>query len=271
MTVLDRLAERQGYAQAGAEEGLLDVVGRQRVAREEHLDPALLDQPGDVAGRAGVDDRRAAHEQDLLPLGAGRPDRVDHAPDADRLGLLARNGRAHEAEHADFTRPFDRQHAHPRMADHDRHADRHVAHRNAARLAAGAVDDDPAVHLLVVDVDPAAAETDLGRLVGRAVKPFGKRTGDVGRDHRGVFGMNRRGAVLDQIAQDGLEHFLIVGPDRDPRIARIGAAHADLALADLERAAHQQDAIQDLGQEQRVDDVTANLDLLDHARRAWYG
>ncbi len=61
--------------------------------------------------------------------------------------------------------------------------------------------------------------------------------------------------------------FVTVGPDRDPRVARVGAVHADLALADLERPPHQQDAIEDLGKQERVDDVAADLDLLDHARR----
>ena len=50
------------------------------------------------------------------------------------------------------------------------------------RACAGRViDHDPAVHLLVVDVDPAAAEADLRRLVGRAVEALGERAGDVGR------------------------------------------------------------------------------------------
>ena len=82
-----------------------------------------------------------------------------------------------------------------------------------------------------------------------------------------VLGMDRRGAVLDQVAQDRVERLVVVGPDRDPGVARVGPPHADLALADLERPAHQQDAVEDLGQEQRVDDVAADLDLLDDARR----
>ena len=45
VAVLDRLAPRHRDAQAGAVQGLLDVVGRQRIAREEHLDPAFPDQP----------------------------------------------------------------------------------------------------------------------------------------------------------------------------------------------------------------------------------
>ena len=74
--------------------------------------------------------------------------------------------------------------------------------------------------------------------------------------------------MLDQVSEDGVERFLVVGPDRDPRVARVGAMNADLALADLERAAHQQNAIEDLGKQERIDDVAADLDLFGHARRS---
>ena len=47
----------------------------------------------------------------------------------------------------------------------------------------------------------------------------------------GVFGMNRRGAMLDQIAEDGLERLFGLGLDRDPGIARVGSVDADLALS----------------------------------------
>ena len=168
---------------------------------------------------------------------------------------------------ADLARPLDRQHAHPRVPDHDRHADLDADHRDAPRLAGGAVDHDPAVHLLVVHVDPSAAQADLGRLVGRAVEALGERAGDIGRDDLRVLRMDRRGAVLDEVAQDRLERLVVVGLDGDPGVARVGSPHADLALADLERSPHQQDAVEDLGQEQRVDDMAADLDLLDHSRR----
>ena len=73
--------------------------------------------------------------------------------------------------------------------------------------------------------------------------------------------------MLDQVSEDRRQRLVTVGLDRDPRVARIGAMHADLALADLERPPHQQDAVEDLGKQERVDDVAADLDLLDHARR----
>ena len=62
-----------------------------------------------------------------------------------------------------------------------------------------------------------------------------------------------------------------LGLDRDPRVARVDPPDADLALADLERPAHLKDAIEDLGQEQRVDDVPADLDFLDRAIAAARG
>ena len=92
--------------------------------------------------------------------------------------------------------------------------ERHVGHRHAPRRAAGRVDGDAAVHLLVGDVDPVAAEPDLGPLVGRAVEVLGEGPGDVGRHDPGVLGMDRRGAVLDQVAEDRVELGAVVGADR---------------------------------------------------------
>ncbi len=56
------------------------------------------------------------------------------------------------------------------------------------------------------------------------------------------------------------------GADRDPGVARVDPPGADLAFADLERPAHLQDPVEDLGQEQRVDDMSPDLHLFDHAR-----
>ena len=48
MTVLYGLTALDGNAQAGAVEGLLDIVRGQGVAREYRLDPAIADQLGDI-------------------------------------------------------------------------------------------------------------------------------------------------------------------------------------------------------------------------------
>ena len=121
------------------------------------------------------DDGRAADQEDLLALGSGLANGVDYASDADRLGLFAGDGRVHEAEHADFSRALDRQYANARVTDHDRHADQHVGHGDTSGARAVPIDQDSAVHLLIVDVDPAAAQAGLCGLVGGAVEVVGKR------------------------------------------------------------------------------------------------
>ena len=131
-----------------------------------------------------------------------------------------------------------------------------------------AIDRDPAVHLLVLHVDPTAMESHLGLLIGCAVEVLGKGPGDVGRHGPRVFRVDRRGAVLDQVSQDRVDRFGRVRPDRDPGVARIRPADPDLAFVDLERPPHLKDPIEDLGEQERVDDVAANLDLIDHAGRS---
>ena len=167
-----------------------------------------------------MDDRRAADEQDLLPLGAGRPDRVGNGLEAHRLGLLARDVRAHEAEQGRLAGPLERHDPHPGVADDDRHAKLDLDHRHAPRRAAGRIDGDAAVHLLIGDVDPVPAQADLGALVGRAVELLGERAGDVGRDDPRVAGVDGRRPVLDQVAEDRIELGVAGRADGDPRVAR---------------------------------------------------
>ena len=202
----------------------------------------------------------------LLAGGAGLADGLGHALEADGLGLLAGNRGAHEAEERGLARPLDGKHAHPRVADHDGHAKRHMDHRHAAGHSRRRIECDAAVHLLVLHVDPAALEANLRALVGRAIEGVRKGTRDVGGNRARIFGVNRRGTMLDQVADDRVDRLGAVGPDADPRVARVGSANADLALVDLEAAAHLQDAIEDLGQQERVDNVAANLDLVDDPR-----
>lgn len=153
------------------------------------------------------------------------------------------------------------------MADHDRHAERDADHRHASGHSGRGVQRDAAVHLLVLDVDPTTLEADLGALVGRAVEGIGEGAGDVGRDGSGVLGMHRRSAMLDQVSEDRVDRFGAIGPDPDPGIARVGSADSDLALVDLEAASHLENAVEDLGQQERIDDVSADLDLVNDA---WY-
>ena len=60
-----RHASREPHAERRAEQRRLDVVRGERVAREQHVDPARRDQLLEVNAGAGVDDRGAADEEDL--------------------------------------------------------------------------------------------------------------------------------------------------------------------------------------------------------------
>ena len=57
-------------AERGAVERLLDVVDRERVAGEQHVDVAAANQIAEVGAAAGVDDDRPGDERDAA---AGLP------------------------------------------------------------------------------------------------------------------------------------------------------------------------------------------------------
>src|SRR5205809_937637 len=80
------------------------VVGRQRIAGEEDLDVAELDQPGEIAGGAGVDDRRPADDEDPALFGADLAHLGRDLLDQQLLGLLDRDVAGHEAEDLDLAR-----------------------------------------------------------------------------------------------------------------------------------------------------------------------
>src|SRR5262249_43524091 len=144
-------------------------------------------------------------------------------------------------------------------------ADADVGHGQAAGGAAVGVDQDAAVHLLVLDLDPLAVQADLGAVVGGAVKALRKGAVHVGGDGDAVAGADRHGAVV----VDGVED-LAQGVGRGGAHLKLGVAVVGLPLADVDvlddvGAAVRQDLVEDLGQEERVDDVAVQLDFLDEA------
>ena len=91
------------------------------------------------------------------------------------------------------------------MTDHDRHPLLDVGHRHAPGRGLVPVDDDPAVHLLIGDLDPFALEADLGLLVRGRVEAVGEGAGEIRHGGFRVFGVGRRRAVLDEVADDLLD------------------------------------------------------------------
>ena len=91
-----------------------------------------------------------------------------------------------------------------------------VGHRHAARRLPSRVEEDAAVHLLVLDVDPFAVEPDLGAVVGGAVEALGEGAVHVGRlDGAQSFASIGDGAVVVDGVQDVFEPSAGRGPDLD--------------------------------------------------------
>jgi hypothetical protein len=77
----------------------------------------------------------------------------------------------------------------------------------------------------------------------------------------GVVSGGAVGAVHLQLVEQGAQHLVGAG-DRDARAAGVEAGLADVHLGDLVVAAGIEDGVQDLRQQQRIDDVTGDLDGL---------
>src|SRR5205823_2106359 len=75
--------------------------------------------------------------------------------------------------------------------------------------------------------------------------------------------VDRDGPVRVDLGQDALQHLGGVGPDLDADVGRVVLSLADPELLDLVGGPAGQDGVEHLGQEQRVDDVTAHLDVFD--------
>ncbi len=146
----------------------LDVVGGEAVPGEEHVDPAGLDQTGDVGRPARVDDGRPAHCEDLAAGLVGGADAVGDLLHHQRLGLLRGHLAAHELEGRRPSRLGRRMHPHPTATDDDLVADAHPVHRDRAGPAVG--DHDGAVHLRVLDGQPPALDPHVGGQVGGGVE-----------------------------------------------------------------------------------------------------
>ena len=98
VAALDRRAGFEIDAERRAEQRQLGVVDGERVAGEQHVDPAAADQLGEVRRAAGVDDDRAGDEDDAA---AGRPRFAHQRGDAADAGLdaaLRRDLVGHERE-----------------------------------------------------------------------------------------------------------------------------------------------------------------------------
>ena len=113
----------------------------------------------------------------------------------------------------------------------------------------------------MLHLDPLFVEANQSREIRRGVKMVGKNSvGGCRLKSNGLrFCLERQGAVLFDFSQDFFEQFLSGRVDLNPRRAAVGAAMADVNIEDLKLGAEIDNEIEDLGKDQRVDNVTGNL------------
>ena len=61
------------------------------------------------------------------------------------------------------------------------------------------IDEDAAVHLLILDFDPLATQTNFTPLIGRAVKALGKCSGNISRNKPCILALNWHGSMVGNI------------------------------------------------------------------------
>ena len=187
VAVLDARADGQVDAERRAEERRLDVVGGERVAGEQHVDEAGVDQRDHRRRRAGVHDAGPADPQDPLAGGLHLAHPVGDLAHQQRLRLLAGDLRLHELEDAVRRRRSRAAASSPGRRSRRRrwHRRLDVGHRHGAdpRRRGRSTTTSPQSISGFCDRHPVAAEADLGLQVGGRVEVVGEHAvlGRLGR------------------------------------------------------------------------------------------
>src|SRR5438105_5633091 len=234
-------------------------MGGEAVAREEHVHPTAAHEAGQVGAGARVDDGRAADGQELAAAVPAPPDPVGDLADEKILGLLRRDLRRHELEGGGAPGALEGLHPHAVEPYDDVVAGPHPVHGLGAdprRVA----NDQRAVHLRVLDVDPVTTQANLCREVGRRVEALGKNAVGLARFEERVSGTDPVGAVQLQLGDQRRQHVFVAGDDLDAGPAGVDARSADLHVDDVIVGPGVDDGVEDLGQDERVDDVAFDLD-----------
>src|SRR5207302_10657964 len=252
----DRQPALEVDAERGPIERRFDVMSRERVAGEEHLHEAELDQPRQVAAASRVDDGRTAHDQDPAAVFADLLHLARDLRDEALFGLLDRDPARHEAEELHLAGSLERHHPHALVADHDAHARLRLAEGDAPGPARLLVHGDGTVHLLPLDGHPAAIEQDQGGQVGGRVEALREDAG-LGYRLEGGRGLLRdRRTQLPGTLDDAVEALGAGRGHLDPAVRGVVLVLPDAELLDCEVAALVHDHVHDLGQDQGVDDVS---------------
>ena len=184
-------------------------------------------------------------------------------PDGDVLGLLRGDVAAHELERLRPAGPLLGKDAHAGVADDDQVAAARVGHGEATGGHFRRIDENGAVHFLVGHFDPVPGDADFGPLVGRAVEILGIGAVDVGGNERAVATSVGTAPWSAISASSFCNSLFACRADFQHRMAGIVPQRADRDVLDRAIAAVGGHDIEDLGQNEAVDDVTADLDLFD--------
>ena len=168
VSLLHGLTRAQAHAERGPEEAVLDVVDRERVAGEDRVHPAPLDQAPEGVNAVRVDDHRSGDEDDPLALLTGAPHLARHPLDARLDAALGADVVAHEGERGPLALGLFEVHPDPGDPAHDEVAGAHVA--QLAAQGDAALEHDDGVHALSFDRAPHSLEADLRAVVGRGVE-----------------------------------------------------------------------------------------------------
>ena len=150
-------------------------------------------------------------------------------------------------------------HPHAAAAHHDLVAGPHPVHRDGADPAV--VDHEPAVHLRVLDRHPLAVDEHVGGQVGGGVEAGGQHAVPVGGDQRrGVRCATRLAPWTCSSSSSGPSSSSSPSARCGPGSDRCWSARSRRRRS--RRRRRLDDGVEDLGEEQRVDDVARQLDGL---------
>src|SRR6185437_15088268 len=271
VSFLHRQAAIQRNAETGAEQRLLDVVRRQGVAGEQDVDVAGANQLADMLDAAGMDHGGTEDGEDFLAGRLGTLHRRGNLAHGDTLGLFAGNRTGHELEQVRSCHRLRREDAQTLATDDEMIAETHLRHGNAASGRALGIDEDAAVHLLILHVNPFAAKPYLCAVIGGAVEVLGEGAIHIGGHGLTIANGDGRGPVIMDGVEDFAEFFAAVGADFDARMAGVGLPLADTNVLDDVGTAVHEDFIEYLGQQQRIDNVPLDFDFLDESLLARWG
>ena len=201
--------------QRGAVHVRLDVVDGQGVACEEHVHVPGRHESRERRCPTSVDDGRSADPQDAFACRLAVAHLVGDLTHLQGLRLLARDHRVHELEHRLGLRPRRRgdDDLHPEESDDDRLTLKHVRHRHRRHVTVA--DDQAAVHLGILYLNPLPGDPDEGLEVRARVESFGEHAVHGCRDHLGIAGLNRVHTVVLKAYQQVVQRGVVLMGDED--------------------------------------------------------